>query len=166
VQNTAIKPAVNNLITAPKIAANIASFSVKSEFSPQITGIWPKITEKGKPEEARTNEPKTKAGSIPAAASFNWAMASVGEAKIDTIPVLGSMENADNIADRPSDIGCHTPIYSRAPIIAKIAPTAGIINKNNSSAPSLAAPNKVGNGAVLGVKDGNSFKLTLCLFFV
>ena len=148
-----------NLITVPNRAANNASLSFKSEFSFQVTGICPNKTDNGKPEFARTNPPTTSAGAI-LLISFNWAIARVGLANTDTIPVAGSMLNHWRTIVIPFCITVQIPKKSKIPIIVNTAATAGIMTKNNRYAPSFAELKIVSSSLVSGVNLGNSSNST------
>ena len=88
------KAAVKTLMTAPIMAAVMASRSVRSVQPLQIAGICPKMTCSGKPEEARIYEPTTSGGAIVAVISFSWAIASDPPTKIETEPVSAWMLKA------------------------------------------------------------------------
>ena len=102
--------AVNILSKVPAIAASIISFSSKFDISDQVAGTCPIITDNGNPEQAMTKEPTTNLGSSTEVISISCAMAKVGLASIDKIPVDGSINRDCKREVKASSIGFHIPI--------------------------------------------------------
>ena len=142
------------------MAASNVSLSFKLDVSAQVAGTWPKMTDNGNPELAKTKEPTIKRGSMVLARSANCATASVGAARMDTIPVAGSILKKVRTEDKLDSMTPQTPMNFKAPIKKKTAATAGIIIKNSSSTPSLAEEKIVCKNFVVGVKRGNSSSST------
>src|SRR5699024_7375447 len=101
--------AVIKRIKIPTKTANIVSFSVRSEFSAQTTGICPKTADNGSPDEANTNEPTTKDGSRLLAILCNSPIAKVGLTRIDNNPVSGWMFMESKLDSSQLLKGCQIP---------------------------------------------------------
>ena len=110
VMSRATMAAVMNRIMVPRTAAP-ASFSLRSETQPRWPGL-PKMTERGRPEEARTKEPTTSLGAMAAplaSISRSVPIARVGETMMERMPVSGWMESQDRALVRPSLIYFQMP---------------------------------------------------------